>query len=100
MKIIECDQYSSPYWSARCGVPTASNFGKILTPVDLAPSEQASGYINELIADTFDSLYPRNSEYATAAMRAGTANEPEVRNLYAFDTGFDVRQVGFVLSDD
>lgn len=100
MKIIECDQYSPEWWSARRGVPTASEFGKVLTPAKMQIGAGAQTYINELIASEFDPFYGVESDYATAAMRNGSIVEPEVRRLYEFESGAKVEQVGFCLTDD
>ena len=51
MKIIECDQGTPEWWAARCGIPTASQFSKIITPVKGEPSTSWLDYACQLIAD-------------------------------------------------
>lgn len=101
MRIIECVQYSDLWWEARIGIPTASQFKRIVTPSKLAVSASADGYINELIAARLHFDPPVMSERPmNAAMRHGVDTEPDARNWYAFDRGVDVQQVGFCTTDD
>lgn len=101
MKRIDCEQYSPLWWSTRRGVPTASQFHRIITPKKGDLSASAMGYIHELIADRIKFDPPLLTEQpATAAMRFGTATEPEARSWYAFSRDGDVRQVGFCLTED
>jgi hypothetical protein len=100
MKTYHCDQYSDEWWRLRRGVPTASQFDSILTPKTMKYAAGARSYIYQLVGDRFDLLYPRKDEFATAAMRRGTEQEPESRAWYTLRTGCDVMQVGFVTTDD
>lgn len=102
MNVVKCDQYSAEWWQARLGVPTASNFDRIFTPVTAKPAKASAqaGYIAELIADHFDPDYGLFEDYVSAAMQRGTIMEPEARAFYAFERGLDVEQVGFCLTDD
>src|SRR5262245_2947730 len=45
VKIIECKQYTPEWWEARRGIPTASNFDKILTPKTEKASAQQADYL-------------------------------------------------------
>ena len=100
MKIIHCEQLSPEWWEARRGVPTASNFDRIITPKTGKPSAQMDGYIDELIGD-LDSLNPPvfSQNGYTAAMAEGRDSEPEARLFYSLERDVDVCEVGFVLSD-
>lgn len=102
MKIVECVQYSPEWWSARRGIPTASNFSRILTPKTLKPSTSATGYIAELVADMVSQNPPFFTERQghTEAMRNGANMEPEARRFFTLETGYTVRQVGFITTDD
>lgn len=99
MKIIECDQYSPAWWQAHCGIPSASNFNRIVTPAKWQLAAGAETYACELVAEAYDYNYGRNDDYATSAMRNGTIVEPEARRFYSLETGRDVRQVGLCISD-
>ena len=101
-RVYDCIQYSPEWWQLRRGIPTASNFGRILTPKTQKLSSQADDYICELIADQVQLNPPffteRNGH--TAAMRNGINCEPEARRFYEMEVGLDVRQVGFVTTED
>jgi hypothetical protein len=101
MKSILCEQKSPEWWSARRGIPTASEFHRIVTPAKGTLSDQADGYICDLISDRLatDDEYMA-SGYQSDAMANGTALEPAARDWYAFDCDQDVQQVGFCVSDD
>jgi hypothetical protein len=92
-------QYTPEYWAMRRGVPTASEFSRIITA---AKGEFAAGhksYINDLIGDELDSEYPRLNDGASIAMKRGTALEPEARGLYELWANLPIHQVGFVTTD-
>lgn len=100
MKVVTAEQYSSEWWLARRGVPTASRFKDICTPAKGEYSKSAAGYICELIADRFDPDYGLIDDYQSAAMKNGTYLEPEARRYYEFDRGVEVEQVGLCMDDD
>lgn len=101
MKAFDCDQYSPEWWRLRRGVPTASEFGRILTPKTMKLASAADDYVCELVGD----IACLSSDYAafrptSKAMDAGTLTEPEARRYYEMETGQDVQQVGFCMTDD
>jgi hypothetical protein len=98
MKIFDFEQYSEDWWSARRGVPTASGFGKLLTPTG-KPSTQAKGYMYSLIAEC---VTPEDEERfePTEWMERGKLLEEEARDWYSMRQGKAVEQVGFILNDD
>lgn len=100
MKIITCQQGSVEWWNARRGVPTASEFGRILTPKTMKMGAGAESYIAELVGDSLRTDYAETDEFVSADMKRGLLFEPESRAWYEFDKGVDVRQVGFVTTDD
>jgi len=92
-------QYTPEWWAIRRGVPTASEFHRIITA---AKGEFAAGHkslINDLIGDELDSEYPRLNDGASVAMKRGTALEPEARGLYEVWAGAPIRQVAFVTTE-
>ncbi len=99
MKIIPGEQYDQDWWTARRGKITASEMGNILTPKTLKLAAAADSYIHRLIGDLFDVEYPRKDENTSAAMRRGTAMEPESRAWYELESDLDVQQVSIVLSE-
>jgi hypothetical protein len=101
MQIIECVQGSEEWAVARRGVPSASNFDKIITPAKGELSKSAIDYACTLIAET---IVPPNywigQEFQTGPMANGTRTEREARNFLELQLDTDIRQVGFVLTDD
>lgn len=85
---------------ARRGIPTASEFHRIITPKKWEFAAGAESYAIELIAETYDYDYGKQSEFATAAMRNGTIIEPQCRSFYEMERNVDVERVGFVTTDD
>lgn len=100
MKVIDCEQYSLDWWMARRGVPTASDFDKIITPAKGELSKSLMPYACQLIADTYDRFYPRLEGAISGAMQRGTELEPDARRWYEFEQDCEVEQVGFCLTDD
>tara|TARA_R110000803_G_C11989495_1_gene321958 strand:- start:7573 stop:8250 length:678 start_codon:yes stop_codon:yes gene_type:complete len=100
MIVIECDQGTEEWFLARQGIPTASNFGKIITPSTGAASKSQLGYIAELIADTAMGGAPEGVEgYTSRAMQHGIETEPAARAAYSLIEGGEVKQVGFCVHD-
>src|SRR5258708_24584575 len=104
MRIITCEQGSPEWWEVKCGIPSASNFDRILTPKTMKPSGQADDYIAELCADLVSQGPPYFTEQEhpvnTYAMRNGIHMEPRARAWYQMQSDLEVKQVGFVLTDD
>ena len=76
MKILAMPQYSPEWWSARRGIPTSSEAGRIITPATGKPAEGATTYAAELIAA---SLGWFSSFKGTDDTERGTMLEPEAR---------------------
>lgn len=100
MIVYEFPQYSPEWWATRRGIPTASCFGKIITPKTAKLSSQSVDYACRLIGDMFDPAYGQVEEAASLAMRQGIDMEPEARAFYCLDRDTDVRQIGFCTTDD
>lgn len=99
MKIVNVLQGSEAWFAARRGLPTASRFDQIITPVNGAPSKSQEKLINELLAEA---LLPESNapERLTDEMRSGMILEAEAR--CAYELGFataKVSEVGFVLHE-
>lgn len=91
-------QQGTPEWlEARLGMPTASNFHRIITPTG-APSSQATGYMNALLAERLIGA-PCMSDELTQWMERGIKLENEARRWYEFRNGLDVQRVGFCVTD-
>jgi putative phage-type endonuclease len=93
----DIEQGTEEWLRLRLGVPTTSNFGKIITPTG-KKSSSASGYINKLLAE----LMTGKQEYfkKTYPMQRGNDLEPEAVRYYEHYTGRQCREVGFVTTRD
>jgi hypothetical protein len=97
MKIVNCDQGSPEWFNARLGIPTASQFDRILTPKTRKPSGAQARYMAELLAEWL--LGSPSESWSNAVVERGTELEEEAARWYAFDRGVDVEKVGFVTTD-
>jgi hypothetical protein len=95
---VDVEQGSLEWLEARLGVPTASQFHRIVTPKTLKASSQAVGYRNELLAEWL--LGESGDEHKSQFMARGSDIEDEARRWYEFDRGVTVERAGFCLTDD
>lgn len=104
MKVFKVPQLSVEWWELRRGIPTASEFSRIITAAKGDPSSSAGDYAAELIGD----IVCQNPAYFTEkgkpansyAIQNGKDREPEARRWYELESGYNVAEVGFVMSDD
>lgn len=98
MRFLDFEQGSDEWFTARRGIPTASEFSRIVTPKTGALSKSADAYIAELIAELvcFDDSAPFSNQWT----ERGQALEAEARNWYEFQHDISVQQVGLILRDD
>jgi len=95
---VACLQGSEEWQDARLGIPTASQFHRILTPKTLKPSKQARGYLHELLAER---LLGEPLDAASGGfMERGIILESEAAGWYALQSGKAVTECGFCLLDD
>lgn len=99
MRILDCEQHSPDWYAARLGVPTASEFGNIITAKRGDYAAAADTYIDRLIDESIRPAADR-SWGSTRHTDRGNALEPEARDLYAFERDLVPVQVGFILNDD
>lgn len=98
MKVHDVEQGSPAWMKLRLGIPTSSEFDRIITPARLAPSAGQRTYRGELLAEWLLGQPLENG--SSGWMDRGRDLEAEARKWYAFDRAVDVRQVGFVSTDD
>lgn len=97
MIICNYEQRSEGWFKAKAGVPSASNFSKIITPTG-KPSKQAKDYLLQLVGEK---LLGRVEEgYTSFAMQQGIDREDEARSFYELRKCVDVREVGLVFKDE
>ena len=99
MKILQFEQRSPEWYAARLGIPTASEFGSIITPKRGDYASAAQTYINALIDERMRPDAERGFT-GNRHTRNGNAREDDARQLYAFMHDVDPVQVGFILADD
>lgn len=97
MIILDVEQGTEEWLQARLGVPTASNYSKIITSTG-KPSAQADKYINDLVAQKLTGEIPEM--FKSDAMQRGNELEPQARAYYEFMTDNVVEEVGLILNYD
>lgn len=97
MIVVDVEQGTPEWLAARIGIPTASQFSRIITKSG-APSRSQDGYICELVAEQLlgESLDTFRSDW----MERGIVLEPQALASYEFAHDCDTQKVGFVLRDD
>jgi hypothetical protein len=95
--ILDIDQQSNAWWHIRRGIPTASNFARIITPAKGEYATTAAGtYMDELIAGVLD---PQPKFTGSSDTNRGNQLESPALRWLAFEHGIQTERVGFVLSD-
>lgn len=97
MVILNHEQHSEEWYESRRGVPSASNFDKIVTTKGI-PSASRIKYLYKLAGELVSGSCEDN--FQSAAMARGNELEEEARRLYQIVTDEEIKQVGFCLSDD
>ena len=90
-------QYSEEYDRLRLGIPTSSNFHKIITPQG-KPSKQWREYACVLIAERI--LQQKIEFYNSPAMERGLIVEADAVDWYEFDQDATTQRVGFITDDN
>ena len=96
MKIIDVIQGSPEWFKARCGIPTASNFDRI---VDIKGnvSKQREKYLYQLAGERITKT--TEEPYQSDAMKRGKKTEDEARKFYEIVKGKKVNQVGLCVTE-
>jgi hypothetical protein len=97
VRIVDVIQGSEQWEKLRCGIPTASNFGKIVTPVKGQLAASSKAYAVELLANEMGVVVPPPPSFW---MEWGIENEPYAVAAYEKITGRKTSAVGFVWPDD
>jgi len=93
---LDVEQGSEAWFEARRGIPTASNFKRILTAGGRR-SDSAPQYLRELVHEYHNGRTP---PAPNQWMARGIELEPEARAVYESLTGARVAQTGLVYLDD
>ena len=96
MRVHDCVQGSPEWLQLRCGMPTASNFSKIVTPGGKL-SKSAEPYLWELVAER---IMGRQADgFHGEWMDRGNRLEDEAAAYYALQRDVDPIIVGFITDD-
>lgn len=97
MRIHNCEQ-GSPEWSAlRAGLPTASEFSKLITSTG-EPSKSLPSYAITLAAEKYAGK-PVDAWEGNSYTERGKLLEDDARSWYAFVHDAELTSVGFVTND-
>jgi len=96
MRIINCEQGTQEWFKSRAGIPSASNFDKIITSKGES-SKQAEKYMFRLAGERITGM--TEETYQNLAMQRGVELESEARSYYELTTGQTVEQVGFCIHE-
>jgi hypothetical protein len=89
-EIIICDQGSEEWQKLKLGVPSVSNFSKVLAKKG---TETRNSYLMELVGQIATKQF---DEINGKALEHGKANEAMARAAFTFETGLEVSQVGVI----
>jgi YqaJ-like viral recombinase domain len=99
MKLHRVEQGSAEWYRLRLGIPTSSNFHKIVTPAG-APSKQAVKYLYRLVAERLLNETMDDEIGYVKWVAAGKDNEPYAVKQFEFVNEVELLPGGFVTSDD
>lgn len=92
MIVLTCEQRSAEWYSARCGVPSASNFDRIVTSKGEV-SKQRQKYLYQLAGEKVSGI--TKESFQSAAMANGIELEDEARKMYMLVSDSVVEEAGF-----
>jgi len=98
MRVSEHEQGSPGWFAARCGIPTASSFSRIITEKTGQKAKAIEKYINQLVGERGTGRWKFTPD--TPATRHGKENEPIARKYYEFLYDTEVFEIGLCLHDD
>jgi len=99
MKEFNVEPGSGEWLSIRLGIPTASQFHKILTPKTRKFSAQARGYAFRLAAEKLLNESGESLDYIEHVQR-GKDLEPQAVTMFTLVEDVEVAPVGFLTTDD
>lgn len=99
--IIDSSPQGSPEWlQARCGVLTASEFSKLITPTGKPTTGKTrQDYLLEIANERLTGV-PAGESFVSSWMERGTELEPDARAFYEFLTSNTVTQAGLIYRDE
>jgi hypothetical protein len=100
MRIIDCEQGTPAWLNARLGIPTSSEFHRIITAAKGDLSKSARKYAHQLVAETLLGEPLESSIGNLDWVVRGKLLEPQAVQQYEFATDTETSAVGFVTTDD
>lgn len=97
MKIHTCPQLSEEWYSLRVGIPTASEFSRIVTSTG-AESKSRHGYAMQLAAELYAGA-DLNRWGGNLSTDRGRFLEEDGLRQYAFERDAEIERVGFITDD-
>lgn len=95
---VDVEQGTTEWAMARLGIPTASNFDKIITPKTMKFSSQSADYAYRLLAEQH--LGEPLDNATSGFMQRGSVMEQRAISYYEMQRECDADRVGFILRDD
>lgn len=95
MRVLDLEQCSPAWFEARKGIPTSSEFDKIITTKGVQ-STQRKKYMWRLAGERLGGIVEEG--FQSFAMMRGKEKEEEARRFYEF-TRDSIQKVGFCVSD-
>ena len=96
MRVIDCEQGSPEWHTARAGRVTASRIADIMRKTKSGVSAMRATYMGELVAERLSGTVNVQS-FKSAAMEWGTETEDQARAHYGFIHDVEPVKVGLVL---
>lgn len=100
MKVLNCQQGTKEWHWARLGIPTASQFGRILTPKTRKLSASADTYMHELVAEWLIGIPHGVDARSMGFVERGRDMEESAVSFYELLRGVTTTKVGMVMRDD
>jgi len=97
MIVSNVEQLSQEWFAEKAGLPSASSFGKILTPTGL-PSKSKVDLMYRLAGEKI--LESKVETYQSAAMANGVIMEETARTVYEIKNNVEVTQIGLAYFDE
>lgn len=98
MIVLDMPQGSPEWFMARLGIPTASQFSRILTAKTRKLAAGSETYLHELLSEWITGIPFQGN--LPGFVERGTQLEPDAIAWYEFDRGVTTTEVGFCLRDD
>lgn len=91
--MLDCDQRSPEWWSARLGKATASKIADIVAKTKSGPSASRANYAAQLVCERLTGTCA--DSFSNSAMQWGADTEPMARDAYRLHALVEVAECGF-----